>query len=61
MLIRQAELGVKYKGEYTAIREMRKHTAWYTQGLPGSSKLRAAVNQVSTLENLGKLLERLEG
>ena len=59
MLIRQAELGVKYKGEYTAIREMRKHTAWYTQGLPGSSKLRAAVNQVSTLEELVLLLERL--
>ena len=59
MLLRQATLGVQYKGEYTAIREMRKHTAWYTTGLPGSSRLRAAVNKVSTLEELKNLLEGL--
>ena len=43
MLLRQAELLVKYKGEYTAIREMRKHVAWYTAGFPHSSKLRAGL------------------
>ena len=59
MLLRQATLGVQYKGEYTAIREMRKHTAWYTTGLPGSSRLRAAVNKVSNLEELKNLLEGL--
>lgn len=56
MLLRQARLAVHYKGEYTAIREMRKHTAWYTSGMPGSSRLRAAVNQVSTLNELKALL-----
>lgn len=59
MLLRQAELGVKYKGEYTAIREMRKHTAWYTTGLPGSARLRDAVNQVETLQELRELLKQL--
>lgn len=56
MILQQARLGVHYKGEYTAIREMRKHTAWYTTGMPGSSKLRAAVNHVSSFEALENLL-----
>lgn len=56
MILRQARLGVKYKGEYTAIREMRKHTAWYTRGMPGSARIRAAVNQVETLRELEELL-----
>lgn len=59
MLLRQAELGVKYKGEYTAIREMRKHTAWYTTGLSGSARLRDAVNQVESLQELRELLKQL--
>lgn len=59
MILRQARLGVQYKGEYTAIREMRKHTAWYTQGMPGSARLRAAVNQVSTMDELEKLLDKI--
>ena len=57
MILRQAELSASYKGEYTAIREMRKHTAWYTTGLPGSSRLRARVNQVSTWKELADLLQ----
>ena len=56
MLLRQAELLVKYKGEYTAIREMRKHVAWYTAGFPHSSKLRARVNEINTMEDLVRLM-----
>lgn len=57
MILRQARLSACYKGEYTAIREMRRHTAWYTTGLPGSSRLRARVNQVMTLKELEDLLK----
>ena len=28
------------KGEYTAIREMRKHIGWYIKGFPGASEIR---------------------
>ena len=56
MLLRHAALCVEYKGEYTGIREMRKHAAWYTMGLRGSSKLRQEVNQVTTLAQLEDLL-----
>ena len=60
MLLRQAELLVKYKGEYTAIREMRKHVAWYTAGFPHSSRLRARVNEINTMEDLVRLMGEWE-
>ena len=41
MMLRHASLMVEYKGEFTGIHEMRKHVAWYTQGMPDSAKLRA--------------------
>ena len=56
MLLRHARLSVEYKGEYTGIREMRKHTAWYTVGLYGSSKLRDAVNQVTSYREFEELI-----
>lgn len=55
MILRHAELSIHYKGEFTGIREMRKHTAWYTAGMRGASKLRDAVNQVSDYEQLKAL------
>ena len=56
MILRHAQLSIHYKGEFTGIREMRKHTAWYTAGMHGASKLRDAVNQVSDYEQLKTLL-----
>ena len=52
MIIRHAKMLVEYKGEYTGIREMRKHIAWYTAGLPHSAELRRMCNQIETMENL---------
>lgn len=48
----------QYKGEKMGIREMRKHTAWYTTGMHGSSTLRNKVNQVETFDALQELLMR---
>lgn len=59
MMLRQAEMMIKYKGEYTGIHEMRKHVAWYTQGLKDSAKLRASVNQVESYEALKELVDKL--
>ena len=58
MILRHARMQADLKGEYTAVREMRKHTAWYTAALPGSARLRAEVNQVETLQDLEDLLHR---
>ena len=52
MIIRHAKMLVDYKGEYTGIREMRKHITWYTAGLPHSAELRRMCNQIETMENL---------
>ena len=56
---RHAKLMVEYKGEYTAVREMRKHVAWYTGGLPHSAALRGKVNETDNLEELLALLDEL--
>ena len=42
------------------IREMRKHVAWYTAGFPHSAKLRAAINQVESLQALEQMLNEWE-
>ncbi len=59
MMLRHARMQIEYKGEYTGIREMRKHISWYTAGYPNSSKLRAAVNEAVSYEELEKLLDFL--
>lgn len=59
MMLRHARLQMEVKGEYIGIREMRKHTAWYTKGMRGASKLRALINQVESYEELEELLKTL--
>ena len=59
MILRHARLQVESKGMQTGMREMRKHVAWYTSGLPHSARLRSKVNEVNTLAELEKLLEEL--
>ena len=56
MMLRHARMQMECKGEYTGIREMRKHVAWYTAGYPNSARLRAKVNEVETYEELEALL-----
>ena len=56
MILRHARLQLEYKGEYLGIREMRKHVAWYTTGMPNSAKLRNEINAVESYEQLEKLL-----
>ncbi len=52
MILRHARLQIKYKGGLAGIREMRKHVAWYTAGMPHSAAMRNQVNQVETYEEL---------
>ena len=57
MILRHAAIHVSYVGEFAGIREMRKHVAWYVSGYPMAAKLRGAVNEVETMEQLKALLE----
>lgn len=58
MVLRHARMMLEFKGEYTGIREIRKHAAWYTTGYPDSARLRAAVNEVESYGELEELLSR---
>lgn len=59
MILCHARLLVEHKGNYTGIREMRKHVAWYTAGYPHSAKLRARINEVENLEKLEYFIQAL--
>ena len=59
MILRHTRDQIAVKGEYTGIREMRKHVAWYTAGMRHSAALRRESNQIGSYEELEKLLERL--
>ncbi len=52
VILRHAALQQEFKGEYTAIREMRKHLAWYTYGMPHSAKFRGMINSMETMDQL---------
>lgn len=61
MAIRHLGLLVRFKGEYTGVREMRKHGSWYLRGLPGAARARVRLNAAqSEREMEGILLEVLE-
>ena len=45
------------KGEYTAVREMRKHVSWYTVGYPNSARLRGMINSLESMEELEKCVK----
>jgi len=56
MILRHLSLQIRYKGESIAVREMRKHIAWYTAGLAHSARLRSEVNAAQNVSQLRDLL-----
>ena len=58
MILRHGQMMLEFKGETAGMREMRKHVAWYTKGLPGSAKLREEINRVESYAELEDLLYR---
>ena len=58
-MLRHAKMQLEYKGAYTGMREMRKHVAWYTSGMPHSASVRRQVNEVETYEQLEELVSRM--
>ncbi|MDE7284066.1 MAG: tRNA dihydrouridine synthase DusB [Lachnospiraceae bacterium] len=59
MILRHGRLQLEHKGEYTGVREMRKHVSWYTAGMPHSAQLRQRVNAVEKFSELVELIEQL--
>ncbi len=61
LILRHAALQLKYKGEYTGVREMRKHLSWYTVGMPHSARFRQMINSMETMEELTAGVEDIFG
>ncbi len=54
---RHSDMLAAWRGEAIAVREMRKHIAWYLHGLRGSAQIRA---QLLTLTDPYEVDRRLE-
>jgi nifR3 family TIM-barrel protein len=44
------------KGEHTAVREMRKHLAWYLKGLPGAARIKDVIMEETKRDNMVRIL-----
>ena len=51
-ILEHLDLMIMEKGEYIAIREMRKHISGYTRNLPNSSRFREQMNKIENKDNL---------
>lgn len=54
VMLKHIQKIIKYKGEYTAMREARHHAAYYTKGIRGGAALR---KEISTFEHFEQLEE----
>lgn len=59
MIKRHADELCRIKGEFTGIREMRKHFAWYTAGIKHAAALRNEVNQVTSLLQFDEMVDKI--
>ncbi|MBN8048846.1 tRNA dihydrouridine synthase DusB [Paraclostridium bifermentans] len=50
--LKHLKLAIDEHGEYVAVREMRKHIAWYLKGLRGSARLRDEINKIESYEEV---------
>lgn len=56
MMIRHISDAIKFKGEFTAISELRHHLSWYTRGMENSSEFRFKLNSVNSEKELIELI-----
>ena len=57
VMLEQLDMMIELKGEYGAVREMRKFVGWYLKGAPGSAAFRGSVNQITDAAKLKRAIE----
>lgn len=57
VMLEQLDMMTELKGEYGAVREMRKFVGWYLKGVPGSAAFRGSVNQITDAGTLKRAIE----
>jgi len=56
MCIRHLDLAVKYYEEIKAVREMRKHVAWYIKGLNNCTEIKSKINIQKNYDQVKQVL-----
>lgn len=56
MAVRHLRMVAGFKGEYRAVREMRKHVAWYIKGLRDAARIREKINTADSIEGIEHIL-----
>lgn len=59
MMLRHFNDVLDLKGEYVAVREMRKHVGWYLKGVPGAAAFRGKINQINSADELRAAIESI--
>ena len=59
MMLRHFNDVLDLKGEYVAVREMRKHVGWYLKGVPGAAAFRGKINQINSAVELRKAIQEI--
>ena len=57
IILKHIDLEIKEKGEYTGIREMRKHISWYIKNMKDATKTRDMINRIEHRQELENCLK----
>lgn len=57
IILKHFNMLTEEKGEYTAVREMRKQIAWYIKNMPEATKIRVKVNTLETKNEVEQVLK----
>ncbi len=60
LILKHFDLLLAEKGEYVAVREMRKHAGWYLKGIPGSAAVRRNLNSIVGAEILKETISQIK-
>ena len=55
-IINHYDMLIAEKGEYTAVREMRKHVSWYIKGMENAASFRSQINTLEDVDEIKRLL-----
>jgi len=60
LILKHFDLLLEEKGEYAAVREMRKHAGWYLKGIHGSAGIRRQLNTITKADDLKEAVASLK-
>lgn len=59
MCIKHLHMLIENKGEYIAIREMRKYCAWYLKGIRNAAKIRNEINTAKSVDMIERHIKKI--